>query len=229
MATPARRGRPAGKPTAAPARKAQAPARGRPARATPDVTEFANRPATPYHKALAKWLVSEVGYDVNSASPKAAFLAGIRLAATARTAFNASDAAEEFYATSGESKRGPKPKAETEEAPPARKPAGRRPKPAPEPEPEPEEEDWDDEEADDDEESEEFEDDTEESDDEDGDDDDEWEDEEPEEAPAPAPKRAPARKAAPAPAKRAPAKAAPAKRAPAKAKPAADDDDDFIF
>lgn len=224
MATPARRGRPAAKPAAA---SAKTPARGRPARPATDVTEFANRPATPYHKAFAQWLVREVGYDVTSASPKAAFLAGIRLAATARTAFNASDAAEEFYATSGEAKRGRKPQTE---AAPAPKPAARKRRP--EPEPAPEEEEWED---DDDAATEdEWDDDdtatdeTTEEDDSDDDDDDAWEDDDDEEEPAPAPKRAPARKAAPAKAAAArPTKAAaPARRA--KPKPA-DDDDDFIF
>jgi hypothetical protein len=224
MPVPARRGRPAAK--AAPTRKPVA-------KAGKDVTVYASKPATPYQKAFAKWLVTEVGFDPNTApSLRAAFLKGVSLATSARSAFQSSDAAEAFWETSGETKRGPKPKVEQEVAPVPTRTRRAKPAPAPEPEPEDDEDEWEDE-------DEEAEDDTDAEDDDDAEEaddteEDEWEDEEPAPAPkprartaakssAPAARSGTARKAAPAPA----AKRTPAKRAPAKTAPA--DDDDFVF
>lgn len=193
-----------------------APAR-RGARKT-EVTEYATKPATGYHKAFAKWIVEEVGYDPDSASSlRAAFLRGVSIATAARPAFNASDAVEEYREKSGEAKRGPK-GAAAETAP-----ASRRRKPAPEPMEEEEFDDEDDDEIDSDE-DEDFDD----EDDDDADDEDEDFEEE-EEPPAPVRKTRNTRQAAGtahtrkagAPAK----KAAPAKRTRA----AAADDDEFLF
>lgn len=215
------RARPTRKAAPAPARKA-APAK--PAR---DVTQYADKPATGYHKAFATWIMHEVGFSLEGLSPKAAFLAGVSIATAARAAFQESDFLEEWREKNGESKPGPKPAAEKPER--VANPASRRRKPTPEPELE-EEEEW---EEDDETEEDEFdsEDAAEESDEED------WDDEEEEQEPAPAPKRAPRKQpaAAPAPKSRSGgASGAAPRRGPvkvttgrAKAKPA--DDDDFIF
>ena len=83
-----------------------------PAAREKDVTEYADKAPTGYHKAFAKWIVQEVGYDPDSASSKrAAFLKGVSIATAARPAFNGSDAVEEYREKSGEAKRGPKPAA----------------------------------------------------------------------------------------------------------------------
>lgn len=199
-----------------------APARRTPAKAAPkpvqrsaraDVTVYATKPATPYHKAFAKWITTEVGFDPESASSKrAAFLRGVSIATAARPAFTESDFLEEWREATGESKRGPK-SAPVEEAPTRRA----KPKPAPV-----DDDDFDDEDVDVDDIDDEEIDDEDFDDDEDVDDDEDDDDEEP--APAPR-KRAPAKRTAAAPAKRAPAKAA-----TRRAKPVADEDDDeFVF
>ncbi|HTS10094.1 MAG TPA: hypothetical protein VMP68_31315 [Candidatus Eisenbacteria bacterium] len=191
------------------------------------VTDYATKAPTGYHKAFAKWIVEEIGYDPeNAPSLRAAFLRGVSIATAARAAFQQSDAVDEYRERSGEAKRGPRPAARAAQA---AAPAARRRKPEPEPEEEEEEEeeeDWEDE-TEEAEEEDEF--DSEEESEETADDDD-WEDEE--EKPTPAPKRraapakaAPARKTAPA---KPAAKAAPAKATRRPAKPASDDDD-FIF
>ncbi len=234
----ARRGRPpvrrSAAPAAKPARKAAVPQAKR-----RDVTEYAVKVPTPYHKAFAKWIVEEVGYNPDEArSLRAAFLKGVSIATAARPAFNSSDYIEEWRERTGETKRGPK----EEESP---QPAARRRKPAPEPEPE---ENDDEDEFDD--ESDELDDDDSEDDDadefgdedvdddpeEDDSDDDEFDDEEEE---APAPKRGrPAKAVSPVKATaRGRARASvPAKKA---GRPAANttagtraskaDDDDFLF
>jgi hypothetical protein len=221
---------------AAPARKAAAPARkAAPQSRKADVTEYANKPATGYHKAFAKWIVTEVGFDPDSVSSKrAAFLKGVSIATAARPAFNASDAVEEYREKSGEAKRGPKP-ATAKAAAPAK---SRRRAPEPEPEEVDEDEDFDDEDEDfDDDETdsdEDFdEDDDEESDSDDDEDDEDFDDDEPEEAPAPVRRtKSATRTSRPASGTASTRKGAPAKKAaPAKrtAKPAAEDDDDFLF
>jgi len=217
---PARRTRSTAK--AAPAAE---PTRGRGRPKTP-VTDYATKPATDYHKAFAKWIVTEVGYDPESATSKrAAFLRGVAIATAARPAFMESDFLEEWRAESGVAKRGPKGKAVEETVSLAPKTRTRKAAPVVEPEPEDEDE-FDDEDVDEDEDldyGDADEDDLDE-DDEDSDEDDEFDDEdEVEEAPAPAKRGRPAAKKTAAPAKRAPAKAAPARR-PAKA-----DDDEFLF
>lgn len=238
---PVRRKAPA-KATAAPrrTRPSAAPAKAAPRKAAPakpasrtDVTVYASKPSTDYHKAYAKWIVTEVGYDPESASSKrAAFLKGVSIATAARPAFMESDYLEEWRERTGTAKRGPKGKAE-EEAP------VRKTRRQPEPEVVEEDDDFEDEEIDEDEEEEIDEDDDDFEDDEDADededDDEEFDDEdeeelEEEEEEAPAPRRR-GRPAKAAPTKRAPAKTA--KRAPAKA-PAkrtrgAAKDDDFLF
>ena len=158
-----------------------APAKRAPAKVTtPDVTVYADKPATEYHKAYARWIVKEVGFNPDSvSSQRAAFLRGVSLATSARTAFQNSDYLAEWYEVNGINKRGPKPA--EEEAAPAPKTRTRKPAPAPIVE----EEDY---------EEEDFEEDFEEE----------------EEAPAPPPRRvakktAPAKKAAPAKATRKPA------------------------
>lgn len=208
-----------------------------PVKAARDVTQYADKEPTPYHKAFAKWIVTEVGYRPSAAaSAKEAFLMGVSIATAARPAFTESEFLAEWRERTGEPKPGRKPggSAAAEPAKPTRK--GR--KPAPEPEPEEDDDDFDD--ADEDgEEDDEFDDDDDSGDDdsdEDVDDeeddapDDEDDDEDFEDEPEPV---KPARKATrkpTAPAKRAPAgKAAPAKRGrPAKAtsKPASDD---YVF
>lgn len=89
----------------------KAPAAKRPTKAAPDVTQYAEKEPTGYHKAFARWIVQEVGYDPNEANTKkAAFLAGVSIATAARPAFQNSDFLENWREASGESKRGPKPK-----------------------------------------------------------------------------------------------------------------------
>lgn len=114
---PARRATTARKPAASaakptttakrPAVKAKAAAPAKPN--TPDVTVYADKEPTGYHKAFANWIVKEVGYDPNEATSKrAAFLAGVRIATAARPAFQQSEYLEEWREKSGEAKRGPK-------------------------------------------------------------------------------------------------------------------------
>ena len=206
--------KPAARKTAAPAR------RGAPKQ---DVTEYASKPPTGYHKAFAAWIVREVGYDPDTArSPRAAFLKGVSIATAARPAFNASDAVEEYREKSGEAKRGPKPTAE--KAAPAR-----RRKAAPEPDEFDEDDEFEDDEEDS-EDSDEFdEDDDSESDDEEEAEEDDFEEEE-EEAP-PARTRSTRQPSGTAKASRtAPAKRTSAKKAaPTRRTKAADDDDEFLF
>lgn len=77
-----------------------------------DVTQYARKAPTDYHKWFARWLVTEVGYNPTKArSEKEAFLRGVQLAVSARTAFQDSDFLEEMREKHGVTKRGPKPKA----------------------------------------------------------------------------------------------------------------------
>ena len=230
----ARRGRPPVRRPAQAAKPARKPAVPQAKRR--DVTEYAVKIPTAYHKAFAKWIVDEVGYNPDEArSLRAAFLKGVSIATAARPAFNSSDYIEEWRERTGETKRGPKPK-EEEAAPTAR-----RRKPAPEPEPEEDEDEFGDEsdELDDDEDADEFDDEDvdDDSDEDDSDDDDEFDDEE-EEAPAPKKRPAPQRGAAKSAGRSAPArKTAPAKKANPKAstsrtagtRASKADDDDFLF
>jgi hypothetical protein len=196
--------------------------------ASKDVTEYADKPATGYHKAFAKWIVQEVGYDPDSASSlRAAFLKGVSIATAARPAFNASDAVEEYREKSGEAKRGPKPAA-------AKAPASRR-KAAPVVD---EDDDFDEEDDTlDDAEDESDDDDFDEEDDNETDSDDEdddFDEEEPEEAPAPVRRtKATSRTSRPASGTASTRKGAPAKKAAAPARrtkaAAPADDDEFIF
>lgn len=237
QAAPTRRRRPAPEPVA------EAPVRQRRQRPAPepveestsrDVTVYATKEPTPFHKAFAKWIVTEVGYRPSQAeSLKAAFLAGVSIATAARPAFNDSEWLETWREENGVVKRGRKRADEITEEPVAEAPKRRR-KPEPEPEPEADEDDDDFDEADDEADEDDFDDDESDDDSDDADFDDD--DDEPEPAPV---KRGPGRprKAAAAtpakaqPAARArtaqPAKAAPAKATSRRAKPAADDD--FAF
>jgi len=217
---PARRGRPPGSTNRTKATAAtRTAAKAAPAKKGADVTVYAEKEPTDYHKAFAKWIVTEVGYEPNEATSKrAAFLAGVSIATASRPAFMESDYLEEWREKIGIAKRGPKGNAAPAKAAPAK-----RTRKA---EPEPEVEDDDDFDEEDDEiEDDEFdeEDDEFDSEDDDEEEEDDEEDEEEEEIPAP-----PARRGRPA-KKTAPAKAAPAKRATRSAKAATTDDDDFIF
>lgn len=213
--------------TRKPAAKAATPARrvAAPASKQRDVTVYADKAATEYHKAFARWIVSVVGFDPDSVSSKrAAFLKGVSIATAARPAFAESDYLEEWREKSGETKRGPKPKEEAEEAPKARR-TSRKPAPVVEEDDE-EFDDEEDEEFDDEDDSDsgdEF-DDEEDSDE----DDEEFDDEEDEPAP-PAKTRTRATRS-PSGTAKARKTAAPAKtRGTRAAKPAADEDDDFLF
>lgn len=209
-----------------------------------DVSEYANKAPTDYHKWFAKWIVTEVGYDPeNAPSKRAAFLRGVSIATASRPAFMNSDYLEEMREKYGVTKRGPKPRVteEEEDTRPVRRtskttvstrnPSGTaKTRRKPEPEPEFDEDEFDEDELDEnvDESDDEF-------DEDDNDDDDEFDDDdEEEEPPAPVRRGRPAKKAAAAkrstPAKRAPAKkAAPAKTTNRKAAKPSDDDDDFVF
>ena len=188
-----------------------------------DVTVYLEKEPTPFHKAFAKWIVTEVGYRPSQAdSLKAAFLAGVSLATVTRAAFNDSQWLEDWREENGVNKRGRKRADEVQEEEAAAPAARRRRKPEPEPEPEAEDDD-------------DFEDDDDDADDDadfDDDDADDADDDFEEEAPTPAPvKRGPGR-----PRKAAPEAAQPPARARAarsnaaastrRTKPA---DDDFAF
>lgn len=207
-----------------------------PKAARPDLSRYAESTAvTTYHKAFARWIISEIGFDPDSvSSQRVAFLRGVAIATVARPAWNSSDAIETWRAENGVAKRGPKAgaKAAVAAAPPAKR--GRPAKAAVAAATEPEDE-FEDEDAEDLEEVDEFEDDAAEDDEEfeefeDDDEDEDVEDEadefdEPEPTPPPKPRGRPRKVAAPA----APAK----KTAPAKAtrrvaaKPV--DDDKYAF
>jgi hypothetical protein len=82
-----------------------------------DVTQYADKPATDVQKWFAQWAVREVGFDIPE-NPRAAFLAGIRLAFSARRAFNESDFLADKYDANPEIvKRGRKPAEEVEDEP----------------------------------------------------------------------------------------------------------------
>lgn len=85
--------------------------RAAPAKQGPDVTQYASKEPTGYHKAFARWIVRDVGYnpkDANSLSE--AFLMGVSIGTAARPAFQNSAFLEEWREASGEAKRGPKAK-----------------------------------------------------------------------------------------------------------------------
>jgi hypothetical protein len=221
--TPVRRGvaskQPARRATPKPASKQ----RGR--KAEP-LTAYATKPPTDYHKAFARWIVQEVGYEPTNRKD---FLMAVSIATTTRSKFMASDFLTEWREKTDTPKRGPKPAAT-----PAK---GGKPKPAPEPEEDEFEDDdeFEDEEdefeEDSDDDDDEFEDDDEESEEDDDfeNDDDEFEDEEEEEEEPvkPAPKRR-----APAVRKGAPARSAKSKvpaRGKAKSTPVNQDDEEVLF
>lgn len=210
-ATPARKAAPARAPKAAPAAK---PVRAR------DVTQYADKTPTPYHKTLARWIVTEVGYDPNSAgSKREAFLMGVSIATASRPAFMESSFLEAWRAESGQNKRGPKPKDDAETV----RKSNRQVVSDEEFEPADDEEYEDDEELEDDEDADEYDDEDDADDDEDDDDEFDDEEEEVEEAPKPA-----ARRGRP-PGKRAPAKAAKATATRRTRSTSTADDDDFMF
>lgn len=208
-----------------------------------DVTSYASKPPTDYHKWFAKWIVTEVGYDPETASSKrAAFLRGVSIATAGRPAFMDSEFLEEQRAVHGVNKRGPKPQEDKEEAPARRgRPAAKKAAPArrkPEVVEVVDDDDFDDDEDIDDELDEELDDDDDEDLDDDEDDDFEDDDDEDEEPPAPVARKRgrPAKKAATPAIRRTAKKTAPAKKATAvkatrrTAKPATvDEDDEFLF
>lgn len=127
------RGRPAQKKAPANSARARtttskpAPAkRGRPATkaaATPkvntnrDATQYADKEPSDFHKAYARWIMNEVGFDPNSApSKKMAFLMGVSISTAARPVFQQSAFLEEWREATGTAKRGPKPKQDSETA-----------------------------------------------------------------------------------------------------------------
>jgi hypothetical protein len=78
-----------------------------------DVSGYAEKAPTDYHKVFARWIVQEVGFDPDTASSKrAAFLRGVSIATAARPAFMNSEMLEEWRERNGINKRGPKPKAD---------------------------------------------------------------------------------------------------------------------
>lgn len=87
-----------------------------PAKNERDVTDYATKEPTEYHKAFAKWIIQEVGFEPNDArSKRSAFLMGVSIATAARPAFQSSEWLENWREQTGEAKRGPKPKDATEE------------------------------------------------------------------------------------------------------------------
>jgi cobalamin biosynthesis protein CobT len=170
--------KPAAIKTAAPARTARKAAAKAPApkpAAKRDVTQYADKPASDYHKAYAKWIVTDVGYDPNSAASKrAAFLAGVSIATAARSAFMESDYLEDWRADNGIAKRGPKPKDDAD----SRRRSNRQDVSDDEFEDDSDEDFEDDDEEADEDDDDEFEDDSDEDDDESDDDEDDDEDEE---------------------------------------------------
>jgi len=217
--------------------KAKAPATPK---RDPKLAALGDKEPTDYHRWFATFIVREIGYNPKEAdSPSAAFLAGIRLALTARTSFMESDFLEAKREEFGIKKRGPKAKGqdvdedEEEETSvrsrkaPAKKAAPaskRRSSKAQEEEDEFEEEteEDEDEEFEEEDSDEEFDDDEEEEDEdeefEEEEEDDDFEDEETEEEPSPpARSRRSTARTAGSPAKKAVAKkATPVKRASAK-------------
>lgn len=189
------------------------------------VTDYADKPATDYHKAFARWIVREVGYNPKEAdSLSAAFLAGVSIATAARPAFMNSEFLEEWRESTGQAKRGPKGNAEAEEVEEAPKARTTRRKPTPIVEEVDEDDDeFDEEDADEDDD---------EFDDEDDDEFDEDSDEDEEEEVAPV-RRGRGRPAGSTnktvAAKRAPAKVAAKPATRSKAKATADEDDEFLF
>ena len=203
-----------------------------------DVTAWASKAPTEYHKAFARWIVSEVGFDPDGSSGKrAAFLRGVSIATAARAAFTDSDFLAEWREKTGAAKPGRKPATDAP-APVKRKPV-----------PVVEDDDFDDDGEDDadDDFDDDGEDDDTDADDDDDDDTDEFDDdgtdgEDDDDVPPPPVKRGRGRPAkvaasAPAPKRGRPAKKVPA--APARGtrrttkavttKPVAPDDDDFII
>lgn len=80
-----------------------------------DVTQYADKEATAFHKFFARWIVEQVGYVPEDAkSKRSAFLSGVSIATAARQAFQASPELAEWREETGEAKRGPKPKNEAE-------------------------------------------------------------------------------------------------------------------
>lgn len=201
-ATPAKRGRPVGsknkpKPDAAPK--------------TRDVTVYAEKEPTDYHKAFAQWIVRDVGYRPSqAASLKEAFLMGVSIATAARPAFMESTFLAEWREKTGTAKRGPAKRVtkQTDEKPVAV---------------EDDDDDFEDEVEDDDDfdedEDEDDDDFDEESEEDDDDDDDDFEDEVEEEKPAPK-RRVPSKSAT---------KSGTRTATRTRAKPVEDDDDEEEF
>ena len=92
-----------------------------------DVTLYADKAPTEFHKCFARWGVEEVGYKPTNRKD---FLMGIAIATAARPVFSQSEYLANWREETGETKRGRKPKNEAQTSSKARS------KPAPEPEPE---------------------------------------------------------------------------------------------
>lgn len=110
-----------------PAKKTTAPST-----ASRDVTQYADKVPTEFHKCFARWIVEEVGYRPTNRKD---FLMAVSIATAARNLFQQSEYLANWREETGEAKRGPKPK----NAPVNAK---GRSKAKPAPEPEPEESEW---------------------------------------------------------------------------------------
>lgn len=81
-----------------------------------DVTQYADKEPTDLHKTLARYIVTEAGYDPNTAASKReAFLMGVSIATAIRPVFQQSDFLAEWYEETGTPKRGRKPKGDDAE------------------------------------------------------------------------------------------------------------------
>lgn len=107
-ATPVKRTRPAAKAAAPVARRKPAP------KVNPMAKWAESEAVTDYHKAYARFIVREIGYNPDESSPRVAFLRGVAIATLARTAFAQSEFLAEWRTKNGVAKKGPKPKAAVE-------------------------------------------------------------------------------------------------------------------
>lgn len=74
-----------------------------------DVTQYADKAPTEFHKFFARWITEQVGYSPEDAKTKrGAFLMGVSISTAARQAFTASQELADWREETGEQKRGPK-------------------------------------------------------------------------------------------------------------------------
>ena len=182
--------------------------------------DYADLAPTPYHKAMAKWLVEETGYEPTSRKD---FLKAVQMTCDLRNGalgFNAAQTEEEPAEKPVVRRKGAASQATKATAGKTRRAA---------PVEEPEEEEWEETEDLEEDEIEDEEEDEEDPEDE-TDDDDDWEDEADEEEPAPAPKqRRPVKKSAPAATRQGAATRKPAAKKAATGRRPKASDEDFTF